>query len=294
MLTETPARRRWMAAAIALLAALVAFGTVTATPTAAVAQENEAAGGDDAAAGGGEGAEGGENAAEAPQESFLMWTIRASGIFGLLIAIMSFIMVALVVMIALHVRRDVLMPPAFIEEFEQRLTAKDYQGAYEVAKSDDSFVARVLAAGLSRLNRGYEEAVEGMQEVGEEENMALDHRMNYLSLIGTLGPLMGLAGTVQGMIMSFRVIANSTASPKPKDLADGISTALFTTIEGLAVAIPAILFYGILRNRQQRLVLEVGMVSDSLMSRFSTVGKKAAASGGGAAQPAPAAPQQQP
>jgi biopolymer transport protein ExbB len=262
--------------------------------------ENAAAGAEggaaDGAAGADAGAAGEDGAAEAaaPQESFLMWTIRASGIFGLLIGIMSFIMVALIVMIFLHVRRDVLMPPSFIDEFEQRLTAKDYQGAYEVAKSDDSFIARMLAAGLSRLNRGYEEAVEGMQEVGEEETMSLDHRMSYLALIGTLGPLMGLAGTVQGMIMSFRVIANSAASPKPKDLADGISTALFTTIEGLAVAIPAILFYGLLRNRQQRLVLEIGMVSDSLMSRFSSVGKKAAASGGGAPQPAPAAPQQQP
>ncbi len=216
--------------------------------------------------------------------------IRASGIWGLLILIMSFIMVALIMMNILQVRRDNFLPPSFIEAFEQRLAQKDYQGAYETAKADDSLVARVLAAGLSRLNRGYEEAIEGMQEVGEDENMALEHRLSYLALIGTMGPMLGLAGTVWGMIASFRVIANSTTQPKPKDLADGIATALFTTIEGLAVAIPALAFYSILRNRVARYMLEVGMISEGLMSRFSTVGKKPA--GGGAPQAAPAAKQE--
>ncbi len=224
------------------------------------------------------------------QESFLSWMIRASGIWGLLILITSFIMVALIMMNVLQVRRDNFTPPAFIEAFEQRLAQKDYQGAYETAKADDSLVARVLAAGLSRLNRGYEEAIEGMQEVGEDENMALEHRLSYLALIGTMSPMLGLAGTVWGMIASFRVIANSTTQPKPKDLADGIATALFTTIEGLAVAIPAIAFYSILRNRVARYMLEVGMISEGLMSRFSTVGKKP--SGGAAPQAAPAAKQE--
>jgi biopolymer transport protein ExbB len=223
-------------------------------------------------------------------ENFLSWMIRASGIWGLLILIMSFVMVALIMMNILQVRRDNFLPPAFIEAFEQRLAQKDYQGAYETAKADDSLVARVLAAGLSRLNRGYEEAIEGMQEVGEDENMALEHRLSYLALIGTMGPMLGLAGTVWGMIASFRVIANSTTQPAPKDLADGIATALFTTIEGLAVAIPAITFYSILRNRVARYMLEVGMISEGLMSRFSTVGKKPA--GGGAPQAAPAAKQE--
>ena len=254
----------------------VSFSTVLA-PASAYAQDDEATTD--------------ESATEAvAQESYLSWMIRASGLFGFLIMLLSFIMVALVVMNFLQVRRDNLLPPAFIESFEQKLAQKDYQGAYETAKADDSFVARVLAAGLSKLNRGYDEAIEGMQEVGEDENMALEHRLSYLALIGTIAPMLGLTGTVQGMIMSFRVIATSTQQPKPSELADGISTALFTTIEGLAVAIPAVVFYSVLRNRVARLVLEVGMISEGLMSRFSTMGKKPA--GGGAPQAAPAARQE--
>ncbi len=226
-----------------------------------------------------------------PSKSFLGWLIESSGIFGFILLLLSFVMVALIMMNVLQVRRDNLLPPDFIEAFEQKLVGKDYQGAYETAKSDESFVARVLAAGLSKLNRGYGEAIEGMQEVGEDENMQLEHRLSYLALIGSIAPMLGLMGTVYGMIMSFEKIANSPTSPKPSELAEGISTALFTTLEGLTVAIPAMVAYSILRNRVARFVLEVGMVSEGLMSRFSTVGKQPPPRGGAAPAAAPAAPQ---
>ena len=188
----------------------------------------------------------------------------------------------------LQVRRDVLMPPDFIEDFEQKIDAKDYQGAYEVARSDDSFIARVLTNGLSKLNRGYEEAIEGMQEVGEEENMTLEHRVSYLALIGAIAPMFGLMGTVYGMIMSFEKIAQSTTSPKPSELAEGISTALFTTLEGLFVAIPAMIGYSLLKNQIAKLVLEVGIISEGLMSKLPMAG---GGKGASAPAPAPAAPQ---
>ena len=211
-----------------------------------------------------------------PSRSFLAYIARACGWFwGPAFLLVSFILVALIMMNLLQVRRDVLLPTAFVEEFEQKLNAKDSQAAYEFARSDESFVARVLAAGMGRLSRGYEEAVEGMQEAGEDENMSLEHRLSYVALIGTIAPMMGLMGTVQGMISSFDVIATSAVAPKPSQLADGISTALVTTLIGLMLAIPAMVFYGILKNRIQRLVLEIGMVSEGLMGRFAAVGKKA-------------------
>ncbi len=199
--------------------------------------------------------------------------IRASGFFGFILLLLSFLMVALIMANVLSIRRDNLMPPDLIGAFEEKINSKDYQGAYELAKSDDSFVARVLAAGLSKLNQGYAEAVEGMQEVGEDENMAMEHKLSYLALIGAIAPMIGLMGTVYGMILSFQTIANSATSPKPSELADGISTALFTTLEGLTVAIPAMIFYSLLRNRVSRFSLEVGMISESLMNRFSSSSK---------------------
>jgi biopolymer transport protein ExbB len=217
-----------------------------------------------------------DGAAPAVQSrSFLAYIWNACGwVWGPAFLLVSFILVALIMMNLLQVRRDVLLPAQFVEEFEQKLNAKDFQGAYEYARGDDSFVARVLASGMSRLSRGYEEAVEGMQEAGEDENMSLEHRLSYVALIGTIAPMMGLMGTVQGMVNSFDKIAMSAVSPKPSDLAEGISTALVTTLIGLMLAIPAMVFHSILKNRIQRMVLEIGMVSESLMGRFAQVGKQ--------------------
>jgi biopolymer transport protein ExbB len=115
-----------------------------------------------------------------------------------------------------------------------------------------------------------------MQEVGEEENMRLEHRLSYLALIGTISPMFGLLGTVDGMIQAFEKIATSPTQPRPDELADGIGTALVTTLVGIWLAIPAIVAFNILRNRIGRLVLEVGIVSENLMSRFQNVGTKTA------------------
>jgi biopolymer transport protein ExbB len=99
--------------------------------------------------------------------------------------------------------------------------------------------------------------------------MEMEHRTTYLATVGTLGPMIGLVGTVYGMILSFRVIATAGASPQASELAKGISTALFATLEGIAVSIPAIYFYALYRNRIARLSLEVAMMSESLLEQFS-------------------------
>jgi biopolymer transport protein ExbB len=170
-------------------------------------------------------------------------------------------------------RRENVLPTDLIEGFGALLNAKKYQEAYELAKNDESFLGRVLSAGLARISSGYDKAIEAMQEVGEEENMRLEHRLSYLALIGTVSPMFGLLGTVDGMVQAFEVIRDSAAaSPKPADLAGGIATALVTTLVGLWLAIPAIIAFNIIRNRIGRLVLEVGIVSENLMSRFQNVG----------------------
>jgi biopolymer transport protein ExbB len=222
-------------------------------------------------------------------ESFLTWLLNASGPFGVMIGIESFLLVGLIITNIMQLRMPIFIPPGFVEGFEQKLQAKDYQGAYELAKKDDSFLARILAGGLAKLSRGFDDAVAGMQQVAEDENMALDHKLSYISIIGTTAPMLGLLGTVQGMVQAFSVIARSTVSPKPSELAAGITLALVTTLEGLIVAIPAIIGFALFKNRQARLVLESGMVADGLMNRFASVGKR---SGGAAGSPAsPAAPE---
>jgi biopolymer transport protein ExbB len=212
-------------------------------------------------------------------ESLLVWMYRSLGIFYSVVFLgLSFTLVALLVMNLLAARRENVVPVALVEGFEEHLNEKRYQEAYDLAKNDESFLGQVLSAGLAKLSVGYDQAIEAMQEVGEVENMKVEHRLSYMALIGTVSPMIGLLGTVQGMIASFQVIAMST-TPKPSELAVGISTALFTTLIGLCIAIPAIASYNILRNRVARLVLEVGILSEGLMGRFSNVGGKKNAGG---------------
>ena len=215
----------------------------------------------------------------ATQQTLLGWLYSALGweYLGIFTAL-SFILVALVIMNVISARRESVCPPSLIEGFEAHLDNKEYQGAYELSKTDESFLGNVLAAGLARLSSGYDHAVAAMQEVGAEENMKLDHRLSYLALIGTLSPMIGLFGTVHGMINSFYEIANGGGAPEPSVLANGISTALLTTLLGLAVAIPAIAAFNLLKNRVQKLALEVGIQSENLMSRFEKVGTKNTAS----------------
>nr|WP_286178039.1 MotA/TolQ/ExbB proton channel family protein [Rhodopirellula sp. JC639] len=245
-------------------------------PAPAPADDGAApAGGGPAAGGGlmGGGNDGGADQTAAPQsDSLLSWVLDSLGYTYLIIfLLLSVTLVSLFVMNMLAARRETLCPNELIESFEEKLNAKQFQEAYDMARTDESVLGQVLSAGLAKISRGYNKAIEGMQEVGEEESMKLEHRLSYMALIGNLSPMIGLFGTVQGMIASFRVIATSPQTPKPAQLAEGISTALFTTLVGLAVAIPAIAAYNILRNRVARLLLEVGVQSENLMSRFEDI-----------------------
>lgn len=252
-------------------------------PPAGGGADGGGAGGAEGAAGGAQGGgagaggaagnnSGGGDGQQEPEKSILEWMIEALGIGYLVVFLgLSFTLVALFVMNLLTARRENVCPVALVEGFEAHMNEKRYQEAYEMAKSDESFLGQVLSAGLAKLSAGYQQAIEHMHEVGEEENMKLEHRLSYMALIGTISPMIGLFGTVHGMISSFSVIATAGGTPNASKLASGISTALFTTLVGLFIAIPAIAAYNILKNRVQRLVLEVGILSEGLMSRFEGV-----------------------
>ncbi|MBT4844539.1 MAG: MotA/TolQ/ExbB proton channel family protein [Planctomycetaceae bacterium] len=234
---------------------------------APVDNEHEApAAGEDGAAGG--------DGGDAPT-SYLAWVFDALGVgYTLIFLALSFTLVALFVMNLITSARSKVCPVHLVEDFEEMLDNKQYQDAYELAKEHESVLGSVLSAGLAKLSAGYPQAIEAMQEIGEEENMKLEHRLSYMALIGTISPMVGLFGTVHGMIAAFQVIATGGSTPEASELAGGISTALFTTLLGLAIAIPAIAVYNILKNRVARLMLEVGILSEGLMGRFEGVGKK--------------------
>jgi biopolymer transport protein ExbB len=211
-----------------------------------------------------------------PTQSFLGWLYGALKLrYTLVFLFITFNLVALMVMNGLAVRRDSMVPQVLIDGFDAHLNERRYQEAYELAKADESFLGKVLAAGMAKLSGGYDAAMEAMQEVGEEENMKREHLLGYVALCAQVGPMIGLLGTVDGMVQAFDEIAKSATTPKPSQLADGIGTALVTTVVGLLIAIPSIIYYQVVRNRMARLIREVGLVSEGLMKRFSGVGAAA-------------------
>jgi biopolymer transport protein ExbB len=209
-------------------------------------------------------------ATEGPASSnMLVWTFQSLGwVYTLLFFVISITLVTLIVINLITARRDNICPNDLVEGVEQYIAEGNPQQAVELIQSDGSFLGQIVAAGLSRLERGHPAAIEAMQEVGEEETMKMEHNLGYMALIGNISPMIGLFGTVQGMIQAFRTIAVSGSTPAAGELAMDISKALFTTLAGLAIAIPAIAVYNILRNRVQRMTLQVGVVSEQMLEKF--------------------------
>ena len=208
---------------------------------------------------------------EAPQsQNLLVFFVTALGpTFSVVFLLISFALVSLVVMGFLQLRQSAMMPPEMVEDFNAHLDAKEWQQAYELASEDGSYLGQVLAAGIGKVSSGYTQAVEAMRDAAANESMRLEHLLSYVGLIGALAPMIGLLGTVWGMVKSFMEIAASTTSPKPAKLAEGISTALITTLIGLVIAIVAVAVFAFFKNRLQSLNAAVDDEAMKVMSRFS-------------------------
>lgn len=261
--------RAFLCSLLACLALMsgVAGDVSPLAPQTAMAQEDGAE----------EAAPAGDDAAPAAkkQQSYLMWFFNALGIrYTIAFFVLSFTFIAVLVMNLLALRRDNICPKGLAEAFEANLNEKKFQEAFDLAKADDSFLGQMLAAGMAKLQQGYDKAQIAMGQVAEEEIMKTEQRLSLIGLVGSLSPMVGLLGTVDGMVASFQVIAISGTTPKASDLAEGISMALITTLVGLVLAIPATIAFALLKNRLSKLTQELGVQADNLMSRFETVAKK--------------------
>ncbi|MDZ4685037.1 MAG: MotA/TolQ/ExbB proton channel family protein [Planctomycetaceae bacterium] len=233
-------------------------------PVSALAQTEEAA--TDAAAPAAPAAEG----TAAPKQSTLMWLIHTSGWIGGVLLLMSFYFVAQVVQLFLELRSEVVMPPALIQQWDELLAKRDFQGIYRTAKENTSELGQLVAAGLAALSSGLGEARETVDRVGETVVVDMEKRISMLAVIGSLGPLIGLLGTLKGMIASFAVIAMSETQLKPSEVAGGISEALLITFEGVALSVPAIFLFAVFKNRVSTLSLQTITMADEFIRRVHT------------------------
>jgi biopolymer transport protein ExbB len=209
-------------------------------------------------------AEGGE----AHQSKSLWELFRATGIVGILIVTLSIAGTALSIEHAIHIREDQLAPPHLVAEVEDLINQGEIEQAAQVAQADPSYFGKIVGAGLTHVGTSLEEGVNSLETKAMEETFNLNAKISYISLVGNLGPLIGLLGTVTGMISSFQVIEKLKA-PTPKDLAVGVYESLVNTTMGLFVAIIFLVVFFLFKNRVQRLTLAVNAIGLDLLRRVA-------------------------
>ncbi len=200
------------------------------------------------------------------QWSFLE-LIRAGGAVGIVIAALSVGMVALALEQFFALRCRAIAPARLVESVSALLSQRKYEEAARECRQSATFLGFVVAAGLDEVSRGYRGVEKAMEDACAQYSARLYRRIDFLSVIGTLSPMLGLLGTVWGMILAFSEFAQKT-NVQITELAPGISTALVTTLLGLAVAIPAYAAYAHLRNRIDEAVVLCAQISEHLFRDF--------------------------
>jgi len=204
-------------------------------------------------------------------------------IFGMMLVFTSIGLFALIVLLAMDLRMTTCIPPAFVEEFTDTVNKRRFKEAFDLARNDTSFLGRILTAGMGRLQYGLDDAREAAFNTVESVKSSKDQLITYLATIGTLGPMIGLVGTVFGMILAFIELGRGT--PDAGKLSKAISHALVLTLGGVALALPAIFCHAFFRNRLIRISMDSANIADDLLTQMYHNSRKPAP----AAAPAPAA-----
>lgn len=204
------------------------------------------------------------------KERTLLDTIMDGGIVGLLICLLSIAAVAFIVEHSLTIRKTTLMPDHVMDELEELIRQGHVDEAIQAAEApdNDSMVAQVVHAGLERYKGsefGFAEYKAAVEEAGEDQTGRLYRKTEVLGLIGAIAPMLGLTGTVLGMIDAFNTIASTEGMAKPAQLAGGIGQALVTTLLGLVVAIPSMIAHSFFRNKIDSIISEAGKRVEQIM-----------------------------
>jgi biopolymer transport protein ExbB len=249
---------------------LFVAGLWTATARPARAQDDSAPKKDETAA------KTTDAADQVQSQNLFKHIVKSAGFFfGPLLLIISMILVTLILLLAMDLRMQIAIPPAFVDEFTDTVNKRRFREAFDLARNDNSYLGRVLTAGMGRLQYGIEDARDTAMNTVESLKANKEQLITYLATIGSLGPMIGLLGTVFGMILAFMELS-SGSTPNAQKLADSISHALVITLLGIGLAVPAIFCHAFFRNRLIRIAMDTANVSDDLLTQMYHNSKKPA------------------
>ena len=220
--------------------------------------------------------------------------IFSGGIVGITIVLVLFAlslgMVYLVVEQWLTLRRKELLPEEVAKAVGERIRRRRIDEAIRVCQERPSFLSSILASGLSEIEGGWPEVEKALEESLAEQAARLMRRIEYLSVIGNIAPMVGLLGTVTGMILAFQQVATSGGAAGAPELAEGIYQALVTTVGGLIVAIPSLAAFAVFRNRLDQFTAEAAYQIQHIFLPLKRRRRAPAAAPGPGSPPAPPRP----
>lgn len=168
--------------------------------------------------------------------------------------------IGIIIYKGLALRRRLVINPQVVAHVEQLLIGRDVTEATVYCKQSPVPMTRILLAGIINYEKSEAELKEILEEAGRQEMPAIRSHLTALGTIASVAPLLGLLGTVIGMISVFEIISQES-SINPSMLAGGISEALVTTAVGMVIAVPALAFHNFFINRLQHLVVEMERIS---------------------------------
>jgi biopolymer transport protein ExbB len=206
------------------------------------------------------------------EDSLLRMIYVDGGWIMYVLTAMSFITLFLSLYFLMSLRTKVLLPPAFIRDAEDMALKADGEGLYRVCQEHSAAGSQVVGAAARAMHENpdadYPLVRDLVESEGNRQSAALWDRVQYLMDIAVISPMLGLLGTVLGMIQAFIGLKDSLSTVRPVALADGVSKALITTAGGLVVGITAMLLYAFFRGRVTRVVTQMESQCSLIVERF--------------------------
>ncbi len=207
---------------------------------------------------------------QTPTVSSLWQVIVSGGPMMVPLGVLSVFAVALVIVYIFTLRPGAVVTKRYMAAADALLRKRDYLGLLAISNRHREAVASIMQRTLDFVTQHPEATLSEVREIAETEGTrqaaALNQRITYLADIGTISPMLGLLGTVFGMIKSFSVVASDAVASRPILLAEGVAEALVTTAAGLVIGIPSMMAYAFFRGRVQSLIAELEAASTRLMS----------------------------
>lgn len=213
------------------------------------------------------------------QGGFFMWPILVCAVFGVSIGLERFFFIFF---------RASINAAAFMAQIQRLVLDDDVEGAVRLCNAEPSAaLPRVIKAALVREARPEAEMRDAVEELSLEVYPEINRRLSFLPMIANVSTLLGLLGTIQGLIQAFKAVGEASAEARSQALSSGIAVAMYTTFFGLFVAIPVIVSHGIVAARANALLDEIDQYGLKVMNLLNATRRSAPLSGGSPVLPFP-------